>query len=168
MKITEALGILECQEPSFEALKQAYRKLAMKYHPDRNPHGHEMMKLVNLAYEYALEYVKEYGFWNNKQAEEAFEAPSVAEYFMEIFGKIGHFPDITIEACGTWLWISGATKQYTAQFKEAKLGYAPKKQMWYWRPEGYKKRGKKVWGIDKIRNTYGSVNLDKNERMQMA
>ena len=31
---------------------QAYRKACMKYHPDRNPSGEHMMKLVNAAYAY--------------------------------------------------------------------------------------------------------------------
>ena len=34
-----------------EEIKQAYRKAAQQYHPDRNPASFEMMKLVNSAYE---------------------------------------------------------------------------------------------------------------------
>lgn len=54
MNRAECYKILELPiGASKEELKQAHRKLAMKWHPDRNrsPEAEEMMKKVNVAYE---------------------------------------------------------------------------------------------------------------------
>ena len=44
-KILELSGVINAED-----IKKAYRKACMKYHPDRNPSGEHMMKLVNAAY----------------------------------------------------------------------------------------------------------------------
>ena len=45
-KILELSGIVSAEE-----IKKAYRRACMKYHPDRNPSGEHMMKLINAAYD---------------------------------------------------------------------------------------------------------------------
>lgn len=44
----EVLGVTE--NASAEEIKKAYRSLAFKYHPDKNPGSEEMMKSINEAY----------------------------------------------------------------------------------------------------------------------
>ncbi|MBS0350770.1 MAG: DnaJ domain-containing protein [Proteobacteria bacterium] len=39
-----------------EAIKKVYRRACMKYHPDRNPSGEHMMKLINAAYDALRDY----------------------------------------------------------------------------------------------------------------
>ena len=52
MKISDAAHILGLTgEITAEIVKKAYRAAAQKYHPDRNPAGLEMMKLVNAAFD---------------------------------------------------------------------------------------------------------------------
>lgn len=59
----EAYSILELKDgDSFEEIKKAYRRLALKYHPDRNQgskDAEEKFKRINDAYEYLLEYMEE-------------------------------------------------------------------------------------------------------------
>lgn len=45
----EILGV--SQESSEEEIKKAYRKLAVEYHPDKNPQGKEKFQEINEAYE---------------------------------------------------------------------------------------------------------------------
>ena len=52
MIINDALSILSITgDYTPETVKQAYRRACSQYHPDRNPAGLEMMKLVNVAYD---------------------------------------------------------------------------------------------------------------------
>ena len=50
MKLSDAAQVLGLSsEVAPEDVKRAYRKAAMTYHPDRNPAGAEMMKIINAA-----------------------------------------------------------------------------------------------------------------------
>lgn len=53
MNINEALNILNLTGTvSKTEITKAYKKLAVKYHPDRNANGAELMKVINAAYDF--------------------------------------------------------------------------------------------------------------------
>jgi curved DNA-binding protein CbpA len=133
-----------------EIVKQAYRRASMQYHPDRNPAGVEMMKSVNLAYE-ALKDVT--------QIIEIDE--SVRNYGEDLNNAINAVINLnlTLEICGAWLWVSGDTRQYKEHLKEHGFRWAPKKKMWYFRPEDYKSFARGNHSMDEIRAKYGSGNI---------
>ena len=160
MNTQEALNIIKPKGNTQEALKTAYREACKKYHPDINPNGLELMKVINIAYRLLKESV---GKWNYEQSNN--NDISITEQMQVIFDKIKFFKNIKAEVCGTWLWVSGNTWEYRKEFKAAKLYWARKKQQWYWRPTTeYKKRCKKVFSMAEIRNKYGSIEL-KQERV---
>ncbi len=52
MKLSDALSILGITgDYTPELIKAAYRKACSQYHPDRNPSGLEMMKMINQAFD---------------------------------------------------------------------------------------------------------------------
>lgn len=153
MTTTEALNVLKPSGNTQGSLKSAYRQACKRYHPDVNPNGLELMKVINAAYAYLR---KNMGTWDcNQQTSDI----SITEKMQAIFDKIKHLAEIQAEVCGSWLWVSGNTYPHKGVLKQAGLFWAKKKQQWYWRPAEYAKRGKKVFSMDQIRLTYGSVEL---------
>ncbi|MDT1190548.1 J domain-containing protein, partial [Escherichia coli] len=52
MNIQQALNIFGLSgELTEQDVKKAYKQAALKFHPDRNPVGAEMMKAVNAAFD---------------------------------------------------------------------------------------------------------------------
>ena len=154
MNRTEALNVLKPQGNTLGELKSAYRAAAKQYHPDVNEHGLELMKVINCAYEFLKKNLSKWSF------DQATNDTPLTEILQEKFDAIKHFIGIETEVCGSWLWVSGDTKRYKEQLKEAGFRWARKKVQWYWRPEGYRKRSRRVFSMDEIRNTFGSMDLD--------
>ena len=161
MNIQEALKVLKPENDSMEALKQAYRKAAFKYHPDINPHGGELMKLVNQAYEVLQ---AELGRWAVDDARRD-EETSLDDELAHVLNKVGHLPGLEFEICGSWLWVGGDTYSHRGALKEAGLLFAPKKRKWFYRPGEAKSRSRGQWDMDTIRSVHGSQTV-KTQRLQ--
>lgn len=130
-----------------EIAKQAFRTASKKYHPDINPAGEEMMKLVNEAYEILQDFS---GDLKEQQAD-------YGDMLNEALNAIVNIPDLFIEICGAWVWVSGNTRDHKATLKEAGYRWASKKKNWYFRPEEYRSRGRGRSTMDEIREKYGST-----------
>jgi len=145
-------------------IKKAYRKSATKYHPDKNSAGDEMMKLINASYE-ALK-----DFEGNIDLDE--EAIKYSEKLNEALEKIIDLPNINIEVCGAWVWVTGETKPHSKTLgkKEGGAGfsYASKKKAWYRRPSDRKSKSRGSLSLNEIRNKYGSKSVDKKEKKGIA
>lgn len=143
----EAVKILNLSgEINQAAIKLAYRKACSKYHPDHNPAGLEMMKLVNVAYDVLCK-EEDFSFTNNTNYDSKLNDAINAVINME---------GINIEICGIWIWLSGNTKQFKEELKKAGYKWAAKKLQWYFRPEDYKSSNRKVLSMDEIREKHGS------------
>lgn len=137
-------------------VKLAYRRAAATYHPDHNPAGLEMMKLVNLAYEALKDF----------EGEIKAKAQNKANYGEAVNTALNAIIDLglDIEVCGTWVWVSGDTKPHKDTLKSAGFMWAPKKAMWYFRPSEHKSFNRSPWSMGDIRATHGSSQVDKQER----
>lgn len=157
MKLQEALSILRPKTDSLEDLKRAYREACKMYHPDINPTGLDMMKLINAAYD--LLKTSDYSYLMSSIEED----PNLSELILEIYSKIKHLPGIKIELCGVWLWVSGTTKNHKDYLKAQGFKWSPKKLMWSWHHGKHQRWTKKTWAMDKIRTMYGSKGLKTEE-----
>lgn len=158
----DALAILNIQSNNLtsEDIKAAYRKAAAKYHPDHNPAGLEMMKMVNVAYETlkAQDPSKLNTFTSN-----TYDYGDAINNALNAIINLG----LNIEICGACIWISGNTKPHKDILKNSGFFWSPKKLRWYFRPADYKSHNRGTWSMDKIRNTYGSTRV-KEEFKQVA
>lgn len=166
MNIKDALSILGLSKiATQENIKQAYRKACMKYHPDRNPAGLEMMESINVAYQQLIESNYD-GSVSPFDGEEG--NVNYGDMLNDAINAVIVLDGITIEVCGSWIWLSGDTKKHKDTIKAAGYFWASKKLQWYFRPEDYKSRNHGTWGMDKIRDVYGSSKVIKPDFEKLA
>ena len=157
----DALKVLGLSgEVSPEQIKLAYKKACSKFHPDRNPAGLEIMKMVNVAYEV----LKSYDGKATVTSESAQYGDEVAEALNAI-SVLGLF----IEICGAWVWVSGNTKDHKEALKAAGYKWAAKKLCWYFKPsDAGRSRSFGQFSMESIREKYGSVAVNKRSQEKLA
>ena len=148
MNIYDAAKILGLSgEITADQVKTAYVAACKKYHPDINPAGAEMMKVVNAAYEVLRDYS---GTIEDEQSEYGELLNTALNTIMPLQGLI-------IEICGAWIWVTGDTRAYKETLKQASFKWAPKKKAWHFRPEQYRSFSRGKTTLDQIREKYGSA-----------
>lgn len=112
------------------------------------------MKAINNEYDELHEQLKAQ---HNATADKAHQTTETPEEFRQIIELLLKLQGLTVELCGSWLWISGDTLQHKDKLKAAGCRWSASKKMWYWHhaEEGQKwHRGKST--INEIRYKYGS------------
>ena len=139
---------------SLDELKKEYRRLSMINHPDRGGNI-EIMKAINAEHDDIFEILKKQ---HNASADEYHQTTETAEEFREIITALLNIgSDITVELCGSWLWISGETKAHKEELKALSCRWSDNKKMWYWRhPEDGRPYRKSKSSMSDIRFKYGS------------
>lgn len=157
---------------TLEQLRKAYKILLKQYHPD-NGGSEEIMKAINVEYEQLFKILKN-RHESNATGAESNTSENVKwnfeedEKLREVLQNIINFDGISIEICGSWLWISGNTYQYRKAFKELGFMWASTKKMWYWKPETYIKKSRKALSMEDIRSYYGSTEVKTEARKKLA
>ena len=163
MNIKDALSILGCTaQATQEQIKRQYRIASFKFHPDRNPAGLEMMKSVNVAYQFLVEIA--YDGSENPIDEEV--NSNFGDELNEAINAVIDLNGLEIEVCGSWVWVTGNTKDHKVAIKEAGYWWAKKKLAWYFRPKDYKSKGRGKFSMDDIRDKYGSESVNSRTNTQ--
>ena len=147
-----------CQ--SIEELKSMYRNLCKLHHPDRGGDV-KIMQAINAEYSFICQNLNSFFVCNNEK-----ETAEDLQIFASIIEKIEMLP-VDIEVIGSWLWISGNTYPHRQILKDAGLMFAPKKKVWYYRPEDFKSSNFQPLEMDEIRHKYGSTKIENNFKQQL-
>lgn len=138
---------------TLDELKAQYRRLAMLHHPDRGG-DLDTMKAINAEHDRLFEILKA---GHNATADEYHQTTETAEEFRDIIEVLLRLEGLTVELCGSWLWISGNTIAHKDALKAAGCRWSQNKKMWYWRhPEDSRPYHKSKTSISEIRHKYGS------------
>ena len=134
--------------------KKVYKTLAKKLHPDVGG-SEEEFKILNSVYNDFIE--NKIYFSNDFKIDLDLE---------KIISQILHYENITIELVGSWIWLSGDTKEIKDKLKELGFKWASRKKMWYYGEMKGKSHGEK--SLDEIKDKYGSKVYKKKENEKLA
>lgn len=157
---------------TLEELRKQYKELLKTHHPDNGGNVADMQE-INAEYDHLFKVLKD-KHESKATADSEKKSYDNMKYdfsediaLREILQKITGFSDITIELCGSWIWLSGNTYQYKTELKEIGFKWASKKRQWYWHSEAFRKKGKKALSMEEIRNYYGSKSFKTEETKQL-
>ena len=134
--------------------KKIYKTLAKKLHPDIGG-SEEEFKLLNEIYNHLIE--NKIYFSNSSKIDIELE---------KIISLILHFENINIELIGSWVWVSGDTREIKEKLKEIGFKWASKKKMWYYGEMKAKNPNPK--SMEEIKAKYGSETLKSDEKKRIA
>jgi curved DNA-binding protein CbpA len=139
-----------------EELKAMYRKLAFTHHPDRGG-SNEAMKQVNNEYDALFPKLKDIHQTKDGETYTSRQASTeTAEHFKDLIAELMKMDGITIEVIGCFVWVTGDTKPNKDRLKALGFQWHSKKYAWYLAPEDYRKRSRRDYGLDEIRQMYGT------------
>jgi DnaJ-class molecular chaperone len=141
---------------TLEELKAQYRKLAMQHHPDRGGNN-EAMKAVNNEYDELFPRLKDIHQTKDGETYTARQTSTeTVDQFKDLITELMRMDEITIEIIGCFVWVTGNTKPHKERLKALKFQWHSKKIAWYLKPEEYRKRSRKEYELDEIREMYGT------------
>ena len=139
---------------TLEELKKEYKRLALENHPDRGGDV-EVMKAINAEYDIMFNRVKDIHI-NAKGETYTKENTETPSEFKDIIDKLIRMEGLEIEIIGCFIWLSGNTRAHKDNIKALGFKWHSTKKMWYKAPEDYRKRSKKKYSIEEIRDMYGT------------
>ena len=159
-----------------EELKKAFHEWVKKLHPD-NGGDIEAFKEMKSQWDK----LSHSNIWNTHKTADGKsyekENTTTPEQFTEIIEKLRSLENITIEILGSWIWVTGDTKNYKEILKELGFLFSSKKSAWYFNGETKKRRThskmtytdlQKHWGVSYSETTGEKVKIDRQPELLPA
>ena len=142
-------------------LRRLYRSLAIQHHPDKGGDTAIMQEINNEYDEMSQRLID--GNVDFSEARKTYES-QVSEDLKDMVGKVINLEGVVVEIIGSWIWLTGSTKEHKEYIKECGFKFSRKKVAWYWHSGRYRKFTKKNYDLDSIRSMWGSEKVEKDER----
>jgi hypothetical protein len=140
-------------------IKQRYKSLAREHHPDLGGCV-ETMKVINLQYESVLSGAYQTAGKSITEIDDLLEKDLVLRNKLN---TIIALDGLSIEICGSWLWVTGETKTHKDTLKMNKFYWSNTKTAWYWRSESKKSFNRKPMSLEQIRHVHGTHTIQRRE-----
>ncbi len=149
---------------NLEELKKEYKRLVIKLHPDLNKEIDTTKEFVEMqkCYDIVFNQVKfnHVNFKGETYREETQETP---EEFKNIINKIVTIEGINIDIIGSWVWVTGNTYSCRDLLKQLNFKWCNNKKAWSYHSTDYKKRSRKTYTLDYLKDTFGCVSVSKQK-----
>ncbi|MGZ5006779.1 MAG: J domain-containing protein [Methylobacter sp.] len=128
MSVKEALSILGLSAfADQEAIRAAYRKACIKYRPNRNQAGPEMMKAVNAAYRL----LKETAYDGVEHPVQEQIDSDFGDQLNDAMNAVSGLDGVKVKISGAGAWLSGNTKAHKEAIKAAGYRWSSPKSAWH-------------------------------------
>lgn len=152
-----------------EEVKQLYKKLVRDLHPDNNIDKDTTADFQEMQNQFKAAFERLKNVHVNAEGQTyTKETTETPEEFMEMLDKLMKMNGLYIELCGSWLWVSGNTKEHKDELKAMNFKWSKNKAAWYFHFEPYRKRTKGTCSMDKIREMYGSQRYESEEQARIT
>ena len=139
-----------------EQIKARYFDLAKQHHPD---HGGDLQTMQRINSEFA-EALNAAQTASADQAQNTFD-DDIPDQYISVLTVLFSIPDLSIELCGSWLWIFGNTYPARETLRDAGCCWSSSKKKWYWCPTGSTSRRRRTFTMEQIYSMYGSREISK-------
>lgn len=146
---------------TLDDLRKEYRRLAILHHPDKGGRVQDMQE-INAEYDILSKKLIN----SNPDFSEARKVyeNQVSEELREKVSFAVNLPGVTVEVIGSWIWVTGNTKEVKDHLKQAGFKFSSGKVAWYWHCGNYRKFNRNRYDMDEIRTMWGSQVVDKDEQ----
>lgn len=140
-----------CQ--TIDEAKTLFRKLCKTLHPDKGGNAKDFINMFNQFK----------NFKPSKGNANEFDA----DKHYNIIQKFDKLNDCDISFVGTFIWVENTRIEQKETIKSIKIdGYntarwAKNKKAWYFSPLDYKRKGRKNYSLDSIKNHFGTETINK-------
>lgn len=150
---------------TLEEVKATFHKLAKELHPDNAATGNaEEFRQMYKEYQEAFNKYKNI----HKNAEGKTyekETDETPEQFADLIRTLTKFNGCLVELIGSWIWVTGNTKEYKDELKKLNFKWSSKKAAWYFHEGEYHKRNGKIYNMEDLRNMWESKQYENQQKV---
>jgi len=148
---------------NLDDLRKEYRRLAILHHPDKGGCVQDMQE-INAEYDILSKNLisSNPDFSEERKIYET----QVSEELREKVEIVINLPGVVVEIIGSWIWVTGNTREVKDQLKAAEFKFSKQKVAWFWHCGYYRKRSRKHFEMDDIRSMWGASIVNRKEEKE--